>query len=145
MTELANDVRLRAGDRCEYCLIPQAAFRRSFHLEHVVARQHGGISTLENLALACWQCNLKKGPNLTGLDPEGGKLTPLFHPRTDSWPHHFAVQICTRISAGLTIAGLTPAGRATVHVLGMNDEMRQMLRYELWLEGKYAGPDAGAP
>lgn len=140
MTELAYDVRLRAGDRCEYCLIPQAVFRRSFHVEHVVARQHGGASTLENLALACWQCNLKKGPNLTGLDPESGKLTPLFHPRTDSWSDHFTVRVRAEIPTGIAMEGLTSIGRATIYVLGMNDEMRRMLRYELWLEGKYSGP-----
>ena len=143
MTELANDVRLRAGNRCEYCLILQAAFRRSFHLEHIVSRQHGVASTLENLALACWHCNLKKGPNLTGIDPESGQITPLFHPRIDSWSDHFALRMQTGVSAGITVEGLTPAGRATVHVLGMNDEMRQMLRYELWLEGKYSGPVGG--
>ena len=38
---------------------------------------------------------------------------------------------------GLEIRGLTPVGRVTVQVLGMNEETRQMLRYELWLETLY--------
>jgi hypothetical protein len=41
---------------------------------------------------------------------------------------------------GIEIRGLTPVGRATVRVLGLNEEIRQMLRYELWLEGVYSGP-----
>lgn len=40
---------------------------------------------------------------------------------------------------GIEIQGLTAVGRATARVLGMNEEMRQMLRYEFWLEGKYGG------
>ena len=38
---------------------------------------------------------------------------------------------------GIEIRGLTPVGRATVRVLGLNEEMRQMVRYELWMEGLY--------
>lgn len=85
MTELAAQVRRRAQNRCEYCLIPQAAFRRPFHIEHILAKQHGGLTQFDNLALACWQCNLKKGTNLTSIDPETGAVTRLFHPRTDEW------------------------------------------------------------
>ncbi|MGA2120023.1 MAG: HNH endonuclease signature motif containing protein [Bryobacteraceae bacterium] len=62
-------VRQRARNRCEYCHLPQEAFRRGFHIEHIVARQHGGSTSLSNLALACWNCNRKKGPNLSGIDP----------------------------------------------------------------------------
>ena len=35
---------------------------------------------------------------------------------------------------GIEIMGLTSTGRATLRVLGMNDEMRRVLRYELWRE-----------
>jgi len=38
MKEIANQVRIRAGDRCEYYLLPRLAFRRPFHIEHIVAR-----------------------------------------------------------------------------------------------------------
>ena len=38
---------------------------------------------------------------------------------------------------GIEIQGLTAVGRTTVRVLGLNEEMRQMLRYELWREAKY--------
>ena len=41
------------------------------------------------------------------------------------------------IPSGIAIYGLTPVGRASAQVLGLNDEMRQMIRYELWTEGLY--------
>jgi len=130
-------VRQRAGNRCEYCHLPQAAFRRGFHIEHIVARQHGGSTSLDNLALACWSCNLKKGPNLSGIDPATGLVTALFHPREHEWLEHFSAHVATLIPLGIEIRGLTPVGRATARVLALNEEMRQMVRYELWLEGLY--------
>jgi HNH endonuclease len=137
MSEPAEAVRQRAGNRCEYCRLPQSAFRRPFHIEHIVARQHGGSTQLDNLALAVWNCNLKKGPNLSGIDPVTGRVTELFHPRRDEWDEHFSPVIGFLIPLGVAIRGLTPVGRATVQVLGLNDEMRQMLRHELWIEGIY--------
>ena len=137
MSELAVEVRRRAGDHCEYCRLPQLAFRRPFHIEHIVARQHGGSSRLENLALACWNCNLKKGPNLSGIDPTTGRVAALFNPRTDDWDGHFSSVIRALKPLCVAIRGRTPVGRATVQVLGLNDEMRQLIRYELWVEGFY--------
>jgi hypothetical protein len=84
-------VRQRAGDVCEYWRLPQSASRFArFHIEHIVARQHGGASEPENLALACGYCNFHKGPNIAALDPEDGQLVALFHPRNDRWQEHFS-------------------------------------------------------
>jgi len=33
----------------------------------------------ENLAFACYHCNLHKGPNLSGIDQESGALVRLFN------------------------------------------------------------------
>lgn len=137
MSGLTEEVRLRAGHCCEYCRMPQAAFRRPFHIEHIVAKQHGGPTELSNLALACWHCNLKKGPNLTGVDPDTAEVVLLFHPRKDRWTDHFSVRIGPLHPLTIEIRGLTPVGRATVRVLALNEEMKQMLRYELWSEGLY--------
>ena len=142
MSELADAVRRRAGNRCEYCHLPQSAFRRAFHLEHIVARQHGGLSQFDNLAPACWTCNFKKGPNLAGVDPSTGALAVLFHPRTDEWQEHFRPIVTTSLHFGVTILGVTPVGRATVQVLGFNQETRQTLRYELRLEGLYTAEES---
>ena len=51
-SELAAEVGSRARGLCEYCLMPQSARRLRFQIEHIVAKQHGGKSILENLALA---------------------------------------------------------------------------------------------
>ncbi len=114
-------VRRRAGDRCEYCGLPQTSEPLTFHVEHVIARQHGGGDTEDNLALACHHCNRHKGPNLTGLDPESGTVTRLFNPRTDDWKEHF-------LNKEGELFGQTAIGRATVVLLKMNEHGRLELR-----------------
>jgi 5-methylcytosine-specific restriction endonuclease McrA len=47
----------RAGRFCEYCQLHQADFDfLSFHVEHIIARQHGGSDDTDNLCLACSEC-----------------------------------------------------------------------------------------
>jgi 5-methylcytosine-specific restriction endonuclease McrA len=117
-------VRRRASNRCEYCLLPQEADPLfTFHVEHIVARQHHGTDDPANLALACHFCNLHKGPNLSGIDPVTQRLVRLFHPRTDEWSAHFQTE------AGRVI-GLTDTARATIDVLKMNASQRIELRLE---------------
>ena len=87
--DVARQVRQRAQDRCEYCHLPASVFPLPFHIDHIKARQHGGLTVLENLALACLHCNRHKGPNLAGADPNTGEIIRLFHPRTDRWTEHF--------------------------------------------------------
>lgn len=113
--------RERAGGRCEYCGIAQHESLMSFHVEHIVPRQHGGLTVAENLALACPNCNLHKGPNLTGIDPDSREVFKLFHPRQDAWAEHF------RPEDG-RIIGITAVGRTTVWLLKMNDEDQVALR-----------------
>ena len=122
-------VRRRAGNRCEYCLLRQEQSGLSHHVEHIVAKQHGGSDDPVNLSLACNRCNASKGPNLAGIDPLNGEIVLLFHPRRDVWSEHFAF-------VGPQIVGLTPSGRATVHVLAMNDERRVDRRAELLSRGE---------
>jgi 5-methylcytosine-specific restriction endonuclease McrA len=122
--DLRSRVRVRAGDRCEYCGLHQdrEPYYR-FHIEHIVARQHGGSDALENLALACFSCNVDKGTNLTAIDPVGGQIVPVFNPRLDRWDEHFALR-------NTMITGLTAIGRATVQLLKMNAPERVELRYD---------------
>ena len=115
----------RAQNSCEYCQIPQPLVPfRPFHVEHIVAKQHGGNDDPDNLCLACDRCNAYKGPNLTAIDPVTNGVSELFHPRRHSWQEHFAF-------FGPKIIGLTPIGRATVRLLNMNDYRRLSLRKEL--------------
>ncbi len=72
--ETKRFVRTRANERCEYCQIHQRIYPDfTFHIEHIVARQHGGRDETDNLALACHLCNSKKGPNLSSVDPDPGR------------------------------------------------------------------------
>jgi hypothetical protein len=120
-------VRRRAGARCEYCHLPQTAVPVApFHVEHIIARQHGGGDDPSNLALACDRCNLHKGPNLAAIDPETGDIVPLFHPRRESWADHFRWE-------GVVIVGQTPKGRATARLLKLNSKRRLRFRAELRL------------
>jgi hypothetical protein len=117
-------VRRRAEERCEYCRIPQASVVARFHVEHIIAKQHGGNDDPSNLALACDRCNAFKGPNLSGIDPSTGNIVTLFHPRRDLWLAHFSVE------NGL-ITGLSDMGRATARLLNMNAYHRIQLRFEI--------------
>lgn len=112
----------RARHRCEYCRLGEVHQPAvPFHIEHIIARQHGGDDSIEDLALACHPCNLQKGPNLASLDPETGELIRLFHPRRDHWSDHFLVDEGR-------IVGRTPIGRATAALLLMNAPQRVRLR-----------------
>lgn len=125
-------VRRRADDRCEYCHLRQAhdAFH-PFHLEHIVARQHGGSDDLSNLAWACHHCNLHKGTNLAGIDPDTTEITRLFHPQHDLWEDHFTTD-------GPRIVGRTPCGRTTAWLLQMNSDERVELRATLMALGEWS-------
>lgn len=115
-------VRERAGHRCEYCqLNEEDSPLAALHIEHITPKVHGGTDNFDNLALACIDCNLHKGPNLTGVDPQTRRVTPLFHPRRDRWEDHF--DWC-----GIYIVGRTPIGRTTVRVLHMNSEEQLSVR-----------------
>jgi hypothetical protein len=132
MDAAARDrVRRRAGDRCEYCRLNQKNSDLVHHVEHIVAKQHGGSDDPDNLALACHRCNLHKGPNLTGIDPQSRQVVPLFHPRRDRWSEHFVVK-------GARIEGVSETGRATVQVLAMNDARRLEVRQEVLKYGDLA-------
>ena len=82
-------VRKRAGYRCEYCRLHEDDDAYTFHVEHIIARKHGGLDDESNLALACQQCNLHKGSNLSGVDPRSGEIVELFHPRQKFGPRIF--------------------------------------------------------
>lgn len=115
-------VRTRARNRCEYCgLSGEDSPIAPLQIDHVIPRQHGGDDALDNLALCCIDCNLHKGPNLTGIDPATGQITELFNPRRHDWHEHFE-------QIGAVLLGKTPVGRTSVRVLGMNSIDRITLR-----------------
>ncbi len=118
---LRQYVRDRAEMRCEYCRLPQAVHELPHQIEHIIAIKHKGDDAPENLALACYNCNSFKGPNIAGLDPATKQLTRLYHPRTDLWDEHFAW-------VGPELIEITAIGRTTIEVLRCNDDENIELR-----------------
>lgn len=123
MTEAVRQlIRTRAGHRCEYCQLHQDdSPLAALHIEHIRPKKHAGSDDEENLALACIDCNLHKGPNLTGIDPQTGAVTVLFHPRQDVWAEHFEWN-------DIRLVVRTAVGRTTVAVLELNGDDRLDLR-----------------
>ena len=99
-------------------------------MDHVVPVAAGGTAALENLALACVSCSLRKGARRQAPDPTTGKDQPLFHPRRDVWGRHFHWD-------GVRIIGLTPTGRATVAALSMNRSLALAIRREETIRGRH--------
>lgn len=120
----------RAEGRCEYCRVHQDHIELSHHVEHIVAKKHGGTDVPSNLCVACERCNLFKGSDLTGIDSATGEIERLFNPRSQTWAEHFELR-------GPLIVGLTPTGRTTVRVLSMNAGQRLQLRAALVAHGLY--------
>lgn len=114
-------VRSRANGCCEYCQMPESCDSLAFQIDHIIALQHLGATVAENLALACFACNHRKGPNIAGFDPVTQRTVPLFHPRQDRWEEHFHWQ-------GPELVGITSVGRVTVQVLAVNLDYRVALR-----------------
>jgi hypothetical protein len=127
---LSQQVWSRAGQRCEYCHLPAAVYPLPFQIDHIIARQHGGKTRLENLALACLHCNRHKGPNIAGIDPASGLLVRLFHPRQDEWRMHFEWNVDE-------LRGKTAIGGVTIDVLAINDPEFRAVRAVLIEEGAF--------
>lgn len=110
---LRTQVRDRAKQRCEYCLVPESLTLIEHEVDHIIALKHGGQTIAENLALCCTLCNKYKGSDIASIDPETGGMEPLFHPRRDRWHHHFELR-------GPEIVPRTAVGPVTVGLLQLN-------------------------
>lgn len=128
--ELLRQVRLRAQDLCEYCRLPQFSQEATFHVDHIKPRAAGGATTMDNLALACVTCSLRKATRQRVRDPRSGKLVPVFHPRKHRWFDHFSWTPSQRIR------GKTATGRATIAALAMNRSSLVAIRQQLAALGK---------
>jgi hypothetical protein len=109
-------VTRRAGDRCEYCRLPTIGQAATFPIDHVMPRDRGGLTVLENLALACPVCNGHKWKHVDGPDTESGEMVLLFNPRIQNWNDHF-VWMAAEIGV---LEARSAIGRATINRLQMN-------------------------
>jgi len=83
-------VRERARFRCEYCHADERWQFVKFTVDHVVPRSQGGGDEAANLALACRNCNERRGNRCVALDPDTGQPVPVFKlmgaMATFAWP-----------------------------------------------------------
>jgi hypothetical protein len=123
--ELRRLVENRAGQRCEYCLLPSQVSFFPHEIDHIIAEKHEGKTEAENLAYTCWRCNRYKGSDLGSFDPQTTEFCFLFDPRTQEWLEHF------RLEDDGQISGLTPVGRTTAKLLQFNTTARIAERQNL--------------
>jgi len=112
---LRRCVLAEARSQCAYCHSLTAITGAKPVVDHIIPNAAGGLTELENLCLACHACNEFKGAQHRSADPLTGEVTPLFHPRQQSWNEHFRWS-----PDGTKIIGRTAIGRATVAALYMN-------------------------
>lgn len=124
---LKAEVQAQAHGCCEYCWSQEEYSPDPFSVEHITPLSRGGNDELENLAFACQGCNNRKYVNTEAVDPASGELAPLFHPRRDLWPQHFAWNDDYTL-----VIGVSATGRATVARLALNRKglvnLRRVLR-----------------
>ncbi len=102
----------RANGCCEYCRTCEANTGQTMQVDHI---DPDGEDALDNLCLACWNCNNHKRQAIEADDPKTGEVVLLFNPRKDIWAEHFEWG-----EGALLILGRTASGRATVERLKMN-------------------------
>lgn len=124
--EVRERVRQHAGNRCGYCQSEQRLIPIAFEVEHIHPVSKGGADDEMNLWLSCRMCNAFKGMQTEAVDPATNQPVLLFNPRLQNWFDHFQWNI-----DGARIIGQTPIGRATVHALQLNHELRLEPR-RLW-------------
>jgi len=106
----------------------------TFHIEHTLPASRGGADDLDNLALACPNCNLHKADRIETADPDSNVEVRLFNPRIDCWLEHFRWD-------GYRIIGLTAIGRGTIFALQFNHPRRLLIRQAEELFGMFPPAD----
>jgi hypothetical protein len=127
---LRRSVVERARERCEFCRLAQTGQEATFHVDHVIPVVAGGETTLDNLALACVSCSLRKGARQRAPDPVDGSEVELFNPRRDLWAKHFSWD-------GTEVIAQTPTGRCTIAALQLNRATIRAIRIEELLRGRH--------
>ncbi|MGN6367065.1 MAG: HNH endonuclease [Phycisphaerae bacterium] len=126
LSSIPKALRLKVAERdqlrCQYCHLTQVGQAAIFHVDHVIPRSAGGVTSELNLVLQCPHCSLHKSNKTSAKDPETGGESQLFHPLTQRWVEHFMLD-----GSGFC-RGRTPVGRATVEALEMNAAFPRIAR-----------------
>lgn len=127
-------IAARDKQRCAYCLTTEENCGLRMHVDHIIPEVAGGLTTEENLCLACFSCNVAKAAQQAALDPLTGAAVALFHPLRQRWSAHFAWS-----GDKTRIIGLTACGRATVETLRMNNPTVERARRR-WMAAGWHPP-----
>jgi 5-methylcytosine-specific restriction endonuclease McrA len=106
-------------------------------VDHIRSIKHGGLTSEENLAFACFHCNRHKGTDLGSVSERTGTLVPFYNPRSDRWKDHF----CWNEGR---IDSMTDIGEVTVRLLEFNHPERVAFRKLLAAAGRYPTVEAMA-
>lgn len=120
----------RAGNQCEYCHLSQVGQEATFHIDHVIPIAAGGLTSENNLALACVSCSLRKAARQAVQDPGTAQDVPIYNPRNQLWQDHFQWDV-------VRLVGRTPTGRATASALGLNRPLILAIRAEELAFGRH--------
>jgi hypothetical protein len=129
---LRQQVSEQSRYRCCYCQSQQRLIGILLTVEHIIPESLGGTTTLDNLCLACWDCNLIKSNRIAAIDLKTNTTVRLFHP--NKWVEHFCWH-----SDEIHIIGVTPVGRATIIALKLNRPILLQSRL-LWREAGWHPP-----
>ena len=127
--QIKIEVALRAGFKCEYCLLPEEITFYSFHIDHIRSIKHGGLTLVDNLAYCCPDCNYFKGSDI-GSFASSDEITRFFNPRKDKWEEHF------HFSDGMILSKTTIA-EVTAAIFRFNELDRLVFRRQLNQQNQY--------
>ena len=133
-SELRESVAANARHCCCYCLTQEEVVGMLFTVDHIIAESLGGETVVENLCLACWDCNLIKNKRIAAIDSDTGSMVALFHPNQQHWHEHF-----TWLEEGAKLVGITPVGRVTIKTLRLNRSLLVQAR-KRWIQAGWHPP-----
>lgn len=147
-TNLRDYLAKKQKHRCCYCQRYLYNIAHAKPIEHILPRHSFPrfSLTMKNLAVACYDCNLKKsktvwwsGINPAGVYPVGSQLTAAFHCNHHSYNDHISwMSYATNDFAFRAYGGITAAGKKLcidlLHdiskaeiLLSRNDGLREVL------------------
>lgn len=118
-------MRRRAKFLCEYCHTDEHWQLVEFTIDHIIPLSAGGVTELENLALACFHCNRRKSDKQSIWDKQTNTEIIIYNPRLMKWSEHFIWS-----ADGVRIIPQTEIGTITIKFLKLNRERILQIRYD---------------
>ena len=111
---------------CAYCQIQQHISGIHLTVDHIIPETLGGHNNVDNLCLACWDCNLLKGTRTSLFDYKTQTFIPLFHPQKQIWSEHMKWSYSKTYVQSETLIG-----EKTIQALQLN-RPQLVLSREIW-------------